>query len=385
MILIIWAESGPSVRTTTLPTFAKMHIVWLSDDASEYTRICVEGSVTENATAKEILNDWKNVFEAIDDLTYGKEDRVFVFPNSRSKTRFIYVNGVMMKYHNYQGCSAIHLFSLGSRLIEDGVALDVEDGIPKAIDIIKEYGVDFLFHESEMLGDITRNAVKKKPKLPSTQSPMQPDKTSEENKAKSNAKRTPSTKAYIMEKQIAAFCEEYGMHAEFKAGTAFITTIAGEWFFMYNDRPIRLHHKNYSTEELKSNRQADLYHLQGTRYSSPLQVLRYISNHDLDLKRRVMQDIDGMIAEDHYFYSDREEITWYYKALKNAVGEMPDSEARKEFSAVVDKVFFQMPDNTQENRTDGNADRNNPGIFESIKHFFSMRKNSRQTEETYNG
>ena len=47
-----------------------------------------------------------------------------------------------------------------------------------------------------------------------------------------------------IEEKLESVCRKYGMKAEFRSGTAYITTYAGEWYFAYNDRPITLYHKN---------------------------------------------------------------------------------------------------------------------------------------------
>jgi hypothetical protein len=108
------------------------------------------------------------------------------------------------------------------------------------------------------------------------------------------------TKAQIMKREISSLCEEYGMHAEFVAGTVFVTTVAGEWFFDFNDRPIRLRHKNYTDLTKELGKSLNHYHLQKKSFSSPLYVIKYICEHDLALKRRVMSDIKSELATDEY-------------------------------------------------------------------------------------
>ena len=356
MIIIIWAESGFPGKDCNLPTFSKMHIVRLSDDAQEFKRICVDSVVGEGAVMVEILNDWRNAFDAIDELSHGIEDRVFVFPKSKRKTGFLLINKLLMEHQGYKGCNATRLLSLGVFLNEGGNLQIAEAGIPYLIDLIMERGIDALADEADEEAKVSRAKGKKKKSSPaSSNGSGQPTNASGENKTQKYVTRKPPTKAQTMQKQIAAVCEEHGMHAEFTGGTAFITTVAGEWFFAYNDRPIRLHHKNYSDDEMKANRRNDLYHLQDVRFASPLQALRYISKHDLDLRRRVMQDTVGMIAEDRYFFSDEKDnvdVENYYKALKDGLKQMPDTGAQREFSALVDKVFSRGP---QDDATDQTA------------------------------
>jgi 5'-deoxynucleotidase YfbR-like HD superfamily hydrolase len=48
------------------------------------------------------------------------------------------------------------------------------------------------------------------------------------------------------------------------------------------------------------------YHLQETRFASPLQAIRYISEHDFNLKRHVMQEVESEMAADSYFFDNAE-------------------------------------------------------------------------------
>lgn len=91
----------------------------------------------------------------------------------------------------------------------------------------------------------------------------------------------PASKSEIVSKAIVTYCEELGVHAEVKAGTAYITTIAGEWYFTYNDRPIVLHHKNSEKRyDWKGNLLKNHYHIQQQKFYSPAHALAYIAIHD---------------------------------------------------------------------------------------------------------
>jgi myo-inositol-1(or 4)-monophosphatase len=125
-----------------------------------------------------------------------------------------------------------------------------------------------------------------------------------EKRIEQKAKNSKLTKAQIIQKEIVSICEEYGMYAEFAGGTVFVTTVAGEWFFAYNDRPIRVHHKNYTARTKEAGRSMQHYHLQDKRFASPLHAIHYISEHDIALKRRVMQEVESEIAADEYLSGD---------------------------------------------------------------------------------
>lgn len=91
----------------------------------------------------------------------------------------------------------------------------------------------------------------------------------------------PSSKNDVVSKAIVAYCEKLGIYAEAKAGVAYITTVAGEWYFTYNDRPIVLHHKNAEKRyDIHGNEKRDQYHIQKQRFYSPAHALAYIAIHD---------------------------------------------------------------------------------------------------------
>lgn len=52
------------------------------------------------------------------------------------------------------------------------------------------------------------------------------------------------SKAEIMRRAMFDLATRRLMHIEFVGDNAYVTTIAGEWYFNYNIRPIQLHHKN---------------------------------------------------------------------------------------------------------------------------------------------
>lgn len=91
----------------------------------------------------------------------------------------------------------------------------------------------------------------------------------------------PGSKNDIVSKAIVAYCEKLGIHAETKAGVAYITTVAGEWYFTYNDRPIVLHHKNAEKRyDAHGNEKKNQYHIQEQKFYSPAHALAYIAIHD---------------------------------------------------------------------------------------------------------
>lgn len=93
------------------------------------------------------------------------------------------------------------------------------------------------------------------------------------------------SKDAIFQDALTELCDRYKMHVRFKGGIAFVTTIAGEWQFRYNDRPIQLFHSN----SLKGK--GDL-HNQNIRFYSPVDVIRYIYFHEKNRLQREMADLE---------------------------------------------------------------------------------------------
>lgn len=78
------------------------------------------------------------------------------------------------------------------------------------------------------------------------------------------------------------------MKAEFRSGTAYITTYAGEWYFAYNDRPITLYHKNSIPVKGRNGDLIRHSHIQPVELYAPLQALAYIRNHEAAEERRLL-------------------------------------------------------------------------------------------------
>ena len=91
-----------------------------------------------------------------------------------------------------------------------------------------------------------------------------------------------------IEEKLESVCRKYGMKAEFRSGTAYITTYAGEWYFAYNDRPITLYHKNSIPVKGKNGDLIRHSHIQPVELYAPLQALAYIRNHEAAEERRLM-------------------------------------------------------------------------------------------------
>lgn len=91
-----------------------------------------------------------------------------------------------------------------------------------------------------------------------------------------------------IEEKLESVCRKYGMKAEFRSGTAYITTYAGEWYFAYNDRPITLYHKNSIPVKGRNGDLIRHSHIQPVELYAPLQALVYIRNHEAAEERRLL-------------------------------------------------------------------------------------------------
>jgi len=100
--------------------------------------------------------------------------------------------------------------------------------------------------------------------------------------------KTTLSKAAIMRDEMMLICNECGMHLEFVGNTAFITTIAGEWYFDPNIRPIQLHHKNAEKRYDHNGNSTGYYHVQKVNVKSPATALGYIYHHEqAEIKRLI--------------------------------------------------------------------------------------------------
>lgn len=98
------------------------------------------------------------------------------------------------------------------------------------------------------------------------------------------------TRANLTQEALIAAAEGYGLHLEFIGPNVYVTTIAGEWYFNYVDRPILLHHKNNRTYLNKTGKPKNYYHNQEISFPSPLDAIKYIFRHERAAYNRGFQD-----------------------------------------------------------------------------------------------
>ena len=361
MVLVVWVAGEEAPNRKILPRISTAHLIHMNDEMEEKDTMIISGEASASAGNEDVLQDWRKLFDAINGLSDDSGQKLLVFPNASHRTRFKHIDSVLQKAEGFEGCNATHHAALGELLVTNGEKVDIDVGVPRLKELLKQQGLKGLAEEGyirkygekrparegilncesyffygdratkqyhlrtcaklDEVGEGKLLGLGKDPGKQGWQScplcikeiVIAPKKKADsvkmlawEKRSEGIGARKIQNRAEIIKQEITAVCAEYGMHAGFVGGTAFITTVVGEWYFTYNDRPIRLYHKNYSKDAKQVDRSMNFYHLQDKRFASPVHVLRYISEHDLDLKRRVMQEADGEMAADRYYYGDTE-------------------------------------------------------------------------------
>ena len=293
---------------------------------------------TNTISDEKLLNSWKAVMEVVASLITQTDERVFIFP-SKSHLELFHIikqkckiktrtkgNAVLVrrKYYNDNDSS----FNDGNIPIDEmmsAVQMDADKSISDDPDYIlywapgkkppseqmeKQTSYIFMgdtrsmvFHEkeSDCLGKVPKEhlrglgwypekvgftacsiclkhlrlqAVAQKPKVNVSQGVLAGGRN----------------KAEIMCEQIMLLSEEYGMHAEIRGTIVSITTIAGEWYFDFNERPILLRHKSTEKRLDRHGNPRSKYHVQPNQFHAPLQVLAFIRNHERMAVKRLMEE-----------------------------------------------------------------------------------------------
>jgi transcriptional regulator with GAF, ATPase, and Fis domain len=103
-------------------------------------------------------------------------------------------------------------------------------------------------------------------------------------------RRRKKSKSNLIQDELTRIAEEYGLHLEFIGPNVYVTTVAGEWYFDYNIRPIVLHHKNNRVFLAKNGKPRNYYHEQEHTFPNPLEVIKYIFRHERAAVQRGFQD-----------------------------------------------------------------------------------------------
>lgn len=104
------------------------------------------------------------------------------------------------------------------------------------------------------------------------------------------------TKSQIMKEQLLLLGGSLGMHLSFIGSTLYVTTIVGEWYFDFNNRPINLHHMSNSSDLEKYTAPRKPYHQQKQTFSTPAHALAYIYCHE----KATIKRITSAFAIDNY-------------------------------------------------------------------------------------
>lgn len=94
------------------------------------------------------------------------------------------------------------------------------------------------------------------------------------------------SKPEMMRRAMSDLATRRLMHIEFVGDNAFVTTIAGEWYFNYNIRPIQLQHKNLKTRVDKHGQSTGFFHQQKLIFETTMEALAYIYQHERTAEER---------------------------------------------------------------------------------------------------
>lgn len=106
-------------------------------------------------------------------------------------------------------------------------------------------------------------------------------------------KEKKDSRAKSLRDALEDVAERNGMHLRVIGSTAYVTTVAGEWFFDYTLPTITLHHKNKDLRyDYHDNPIPGDYHRQKQPFASPLETMAYIRNHERSLEKRLFDERD---------------------------------------------------------------------------------------------
>lgn len=91
----------------------------------------------------------------------------------------------------------------------------------------------------------------------------------------------------LFQRIVQQFCNRHDMYAQFTGNIAYVTTIAGEWYFDYTESDPTLHHRSTEKRFLRSGN-ISYYHIQSISLRTCLDVVDYIYKHDMSTIRRMM-------------------------------------------------------------------------------------------------
>lgn len=98
------------------------------------------------------------------------------------------------------------------------------------------------------------------------------------------------SKAEMMRRAMSELAARQHMYVEFVGDSAFVTTIAGEWYFNYNIRPIQLHHKNLKVRLDRNGQNTGFFHQQKLVFETPMEALAYIYHHERAAENRAFAE-----------------------------------------------------------------------------------------------
>lgn len=96
------------------------------------------------------------------------------------------------------------------------------------------------------------------------------------------------TRADILQKALSSVAKQHNMFIRFVGSSAYVSSIAGQWFFNYTADNIVLYHEN---QDVRYDRDGDLvpgdFHVQDKSFRSPLAAIAYIARHEKAVENRL--------------------------------------------------------------------------------------------------
>lgn len=102
-----------------------------------------------------------------------------------------------------------------------------------------------------------------------------------------NANKSYQSKDKLVQRVLKAYCEQQDMFIEFVGSIAYVSTIAGEWYFDYTIKEPALHHRSTEQREVAPGKVSH-YHIQRINTKTALTAVMYIYRHDQATIRRLM-------------------------------------------------------------------------------------------------
>lgn len=270
MVVIIWFKTGGDSSCGRLPRLLEARVMRTDYSLKAGEIICVHSRSQKASSDSERRDAWNMLLKTVYAGCEDNDSPILIFPYLAHKKQF-YSFWQKSEFRHFNTAYDITLKSLFTPKATESKAPD--NCIRKMLAIAQAHGLTQLAKN----GYVSKNKMIAPKKIPSAYS-AQPKKE-------------------LLKQALLPACERCGLHGEFRGDIIYITTIAGEWFFNYCARKIQLYHKNYLDKPSSLGQGFGDYHLQEKELKTPLQVIRYIKQHDNYMIKRTLRAIEIETAE----------------------------------------------------------------------------------------